>query len=308
MDGPIPHPSHGGWLGHMLPGWFFFGWATWWLIGVFRLYLKSSVKAPYSARTWYDFPFSSRVPIEPLLKVLLTFIGINGELWFGHESWRTLYGDDGRFILDNINEWQHSAMYAAFMLSGVVDLVVFYTPQGTLPVGTEQGFLGAAFVVEGLLFAFHLEGSDLNWKAHLLLVMSIFAAAAVILAELQFPQSALLGILRAQLVMLQGIWFMQIAKLLFEENPTWDPRYHGSVMMVPVLYCTCILCIIGATFGVFVLLRLWQYRVAKRPFRAQGREPHDEEEGTWVLEQKVKEAELAPRGSPSTIHAVHSRD
>ena len=88
MDGPIPHPSHGGWLGHMLPGWFFFGWATWWLIGVFRLYLKSSVKAPYSARTWYDFPFSSRVPIEPLLKVLLTFIGINGELWFGHESWR----------------------------------------------------------------------------------------------------------------------------------------------------------------------------------------------------------------------------
>jgi hypothetical protein len=49
-------------------------------------------------------------------------------------------------------------------------------------------------------------------------------------------------------------------------------------MMVPVLYCVCILCILGATFGVFVLLRLWQYRVAKRPFRAQGREPHDEEE------------------------------
>lgn len=48
--------------------------------------------------------------------------------------------------------------------------------------------------------------------------------------------------------------------------------------MVPVLYCMCILCILGATFGVFVLLRLWQYRVAKRPFRAQGREPHDEEE------------------------------
>ena len=51
---------------------------------------------------------------------------------------RTLYGSDGRFIVDNINEWQHSAMYAAFMLSGIVDLVVFYTPQGTLPLGTEQ--------------------------------------------------------------------------------------------------------------------------------------------------------------------------
>lgn len=51
---------------------------------------------------------------------------------------RTLFGEDGRFIVDNINEWQHSAMYSAFMLSGVVDLVGFYAPQGTLPVGTEQ--------------------------------------------------------------------------------------------------------------------------------------------------------------------------
>ena len=134
-----------------------------------------------------------RVPLEPLFKVLLTFIGINGELWFGHESWRwacawlqflllfslahirimrfavssctatlwmlsavaalllcfqqtpaagrvrrSLYGEDGRFIVGNINEWQHSAMYVAFLLSGAVDLVGFYMPPGTLPVGTEQ--------------------------------------------------------------------------------------------------------------------------------------------------------------------------
>ncbi len=70
-----------------------------------------------------------------------------------------------------------------------------------------------------------------------------------------------------------NMWFFCHA-----DSPTWDPRYHGSIMMVPVLYCACILCIIGVTFGVFVLLRVWQYRVAKRPFRAQGREPHDEEE------------------------------
>ena len=135
-----------------------------------------------------------RVPLEPLFKVLLTFIGINGELWFGHESWRwacswlrvvaafhpllsytllrsaahawqlmrfeccqplqhccsastqhpagwvrrSLYGEDRRFVVGNINEWQHSAMYVAFLLSGAVDLVGFYMPPGTLPVGTEQ--------------------------------------------------------------------------------------------------------------------------------------------------------------------------
>ena len=51
---------------------------------------------------------------------------------------RTLHGADGRFIVDNINEWQHSAMYLAFLISGAVDLVGFYAPPGTLPPGTEQ--------------------------------------------------------------------------------------------------------------------------------------------------------------------------
>jgi hypothetical protein len=79
-----------------------------------------------------------------------------------------------------------------------------------------QAALAAAFIVEGLLFAFHLEGSELNWKAHLLLVLTIGAAAAAVLAEMHAPSSALLGVVRAQAVLLQGVWFMQIAKLLFE--------------------------------------------------------------------------------------------
>ena len=58
----------------------------------------------------------------------------------------------------------------------------------------------------------------------------------------------------------------------------WDPRYHGSVMMVPVLYCTCVLSIMAATFVLFVGLRLWQHRVKKQPFRAHVKETQDEEE------------------------------
>ena len=92
------------------------------------------------------------------------------------------------------------------------------TPPGcdTCVMPKPQAALAAAFVVEGLLFAFHLEGSDLNWKAHLLLVLTIGAAAAAVLAEMRAPSSALLGVVRAQAVLLQGVWFMQIAKLLFE--------------------------------------------------------------------------------------------
>lgn len=62
------------------------------------------------------------------------------------------------------------------------------------------------------------------------------------------------------------------------DSALWDPRYHGSVMMVPVLYCTCVLTIMAATFVLFVGLRLWQHRVKKQPFRAHTKETQDEEE------------------------------
>ena len=74
-------------------------------------------------------------------------------------------------------------------------------------------------MVEGTLFGFHLEGAPLNVHAHLLLVLVIFAAAGALALEMQFPGSVLLGALRAQLTVLQGIWFTQIARLLFEGAP-----------------------------------------------------------------------------------------
>lgn len=49
-------------------------------------------------------------PLEPVLKVLLPLVGVLGELWLGHPSWRTLYASDGKFVVDNINDWQHSLM------------------------------------------------------------------------------------------------------------------------------------------------------------------------------------------------------
>ena len=31
-----PHPAHGTWEGHVLPGSFFLIWSTWWLVSIFR--------------------------------------------------------------------------------------------------------------------------------------------------------------------------------------------------------------------------------------------------------------------------------
>lgn len=40
--------------------------------------------------------------------------------------------------MGNIQDWQHSAMYAAFLLAGLVDLLGHWMPEGTLPEGTEH--------------------------------------------------------------------------------------------------------------------------------------------------------------------------
>ena len=48
---------------------------------------------------------------------------------------RHLYESDGRFTEHHIQDWQHSAMYLAFLLAGFVDLMSHYT---ALPVGLDQ--------------------------------------------------------------------------------------------------------------------------------------------------------------------------
>lgn len=49
----------------------------------------------------------------------------------------------------------------------------------------------------------------------------------------RFPGSVVLTVLRGQLVLLQGIWFIQIAQILFRGEPLCCP----SFMHVPLQTC-----------------------------------------------------------------------
>ena len=98
--------EHGAWLGHMLPGSLFVVLGTWWALSVFILFLRSRIaRRPFLSRVWYCIPggpsWLRSAPIEPLMKVALPLVGILGELWLGHESYRRLYADDGKFYVDN---------------------------------------------------------------------------------------------------------------------------------------------------------------------------------------------------------------
>eukprot|EP00891_Asterochloris_glomerata_P005086 jgi/Astpho2/5086/Aster-08022 len=262
--GTIRHPTHGDFLGHVLPGAFFLTWGSYWLGMVFWRYLKATARAPFTSRAWHEFPCARARMLEPWLKICLTFIGITFELWSGEPYLKMsrLYGEDGRFVEHDLVDWQHSAMYLAFLLSGIVDLLCHYAD---MPSGIDHASLSMAVLVEGLLFAFHLqahrsEGAQLDVRVHTLLVITILCTFVVIVGETCRPNSFLLAAARPMLIIMQGIWLVQVAHILYRDNMQWDPDYHGSAMFVPVVYVTWWMFVMVLSLTVFCGMKVYLKR------------------------------------------------
>jgi hypothetical protein len=247
--------THGAFLGHIVPGAFFILWGVWWLVALFDTFLTTmAFKHKFSSKAWYHAFFGPvwlrRIPLEPLIKIFLPFMGILGELWLGHPSWRTLVAPDGKFVVDNINDWQHSAMYLAFCLSGLVDLIGYYS-QHSVPRGASHAFVSLAFLVQGVLLVFHLKGPAIEIMVHLILVLVIFATFIACIFEGFNKDSILASSLRPLLTLLQGVWWVQTAFIMFVSDPAYDPDYMGGTMMVPAVFVMHMLWI--GVMGVVVL-------------------------------------------------------
>lgn len=236
---PVPAPAHGGWLGHVVPGAAFIGLGLHWLAAVSVAAAAATPAAPYRTRAWWPALgcTESAFPVEPVAMLAACVIGINGELWVGHgNSFQGLGRRDGSgyFDLGHLAQWQHVTMYAAFAMCAIVSLLTRRFP-ASIPAGAPHAALAGALSLEAVLFAFHLEGTAFDVRAHTLLVITIVACAAATLAEAAWPAAPVLGLARAHAALLQGVWFCVLARVLFEGRRAWDPRYHGGYMMLPAL-------------------------------------------------------------------------
>lgn len=68
-------------------------WGLWWTIALFINYLRAAAaRKPFASRGWWLVPGGpaalQRLPLEPIVKIVLPFFGALGELWLGHESYR----------------------------------------------------------------------------------------------------------------------------------------------------------------------------------------------------------------------------
>ena len=90
-----------------------------------------------------------------------------------------------------------------------------------------------AYLVEGLLFSFHLMGRDMiDTSLHTLLVYTCYACAVITLLELHFRNQVLASLGRGFCTLLQGTWFIQTAFILYSpfKSTPWNSEGNAHDM------------------------------------------------------------------------------
>lgn len=138
----------GTYRGHALPGFFFTVYGVWGFFNVLKIFIQCRLfrtnatnreTARFRSTTWFPmtfFKFLQKLPVEPLIKVIATIIGIIGEL--NSANW-SLVDKHGNF--SNLGNFAHVTMFAFFTLSASFEVFQFFKIT-TLPVGSNVFRLG----------------------------------------------------------------------------------------------------------------------------------------------------------------------
>ncbi|KAH8030948.1 hypothetical protein HPB51_012416 [Rhipicephalus microplus] len=169
-----------------------------------------------------------RICFEGIAKIVTCSIGVMGEVAKAFEH--------GHFT--EMGNAQHVSMYLFYLLSGLVDVM---TNCGfPFPPHTDYVTLLLAVTVEGLLFYFHLHGRPhLDVLVHTLLVYTVAAEAACIIAEMCRPRSVFASLGRAYFCLLQATWFWQVGFILYSPlpaHPAWDVHSHMDMMLAASVF------------------------------------------------------------------------
>jgi len=135
-------------------------------------------------------------------------------------------------------------MYGFFLISGVIDLLVFSCGYLVLPEGIQSLILSFCFVVEGL--AFYSLSSEAVINLHLLLLALILGCSVTSLLELVY-EARLIKYCRCFFTLLQSSWLLHSGFLVGTDKNTdfeWASIYFtwhlGIGFLVTILILVCI--------------------------------------------------------------------
>ena len=222
----------GTFVGHIVPGSFFFLHGVWTIIQVYRRYfrcLQRNEKYRSTVSYCWRADNSPQYPTESAFKIIAAVLGICGEVYTGFEP-------NGRFSLSN---GQHITMYVFFGLSGVVDIVA---PRCRLlqELHVDYVIFAMAFAVELFLFRFHLRGRvPLDVQVHQLLILAIACNLICAVIEAVYQDKVLAALGRGYFVILQGTWFIQLGFILYNPLPNakkWEDDDEEEITLVSNMF------------------------------------------------------------------------
>ena len=216
---------------------------------------------PLAGKSWIPVPFCGRVPVEPIVKMVLTGLGMLAELLIGAPT-RNGVSELGiyplilRYTTRNdtdyvkplgtlgagVSRYVHIAEYGSFFLFGVVDLLSIYLP---LPVAASPLYLTLALGCQALLFNFHTQGHDsINVAIHQILLLFIYISIVFSALRIVKPRNLMINSGLSCSLILQGLALLQGGIILYSTSFVLDPFEPYNIQFISanttwMLHVTC---------------------------------------------------------------------
>ena len=182
--------------------------------------------------TWLPQPCCPRFPLELLLKIVVPIIGLIIEVFLvvktppGGRAYVALvdkpfhiWNDDGTLDTEGIKKPYHATVYGVVLLSGIVDILVMLV---NFPRQTSPLFLFFAFLVEEILFFFHIKGqTPIEAHIHTVLATIVFACIIFSLVRMFNGANFFINLGLGCSIILLGMWFFQTGYLR-----NYSHQYH----------------------------------------------------------------------------------
>lgn len=172
-------------------------------------------------------------------------------------------------------------MCACLGMSGVVDILVHH--RAPLPESIEYFSGCLAFVVEAVLFKFHLHGrTEFDILTHTLLLYVVYANIVITVMEIRYRHSISVAMARVYTVFLQGTWFWQVGFLLYNPLPgavPWDEEDHEQMMVLVMIFAWHMAAVFVIMVCIGAVVAACQVRCSRALAAADG----DESDGVRLL-------------------------
>jgi len=197
---------------HLIPGMLFYLLGLWWyghFLNIFLVHKNANKEREFHWRALSYYTF-----VESAVKIVIAAVMALLELSMCRFS---LNLDDPEHKGGSLTNFEHFAMYLAFIVSGCVEMLEqmdYLPPRLNFP----RLAYTIAFMVLGVNFYFHPNPPGLSRTLHHQIAYVAFLTAFTTVLEGVFPRSISLTLLRAFFCSLAGTWVMQVGYVLFADS------------------------------------------------------------------------------------------